>query len=792
MNSQFPSFPRQKLSSRKKTKQWYQDCIDSVDSSGYFLDEGVRASFHEKVTNLNLYNGTVDIKDMVDTINPESLDNDLYNAEVQHYPIVNPRIDVLVGEEAKRRFDFTAVTTNPDAISAKEDEKKDEIRKQLVEFLQSEYTEQELDLKLRQLDQNLTSYQDKREIMTNRLLDHFWKELKLDRVFNSGFRDVLVFGEEYYETGIVSGEPYLNKIDPLKVFWIRSGFSNKIEDSDLIIIDDYWAPSKVIDHYHDQLSSKDIDKIESSYSSGGGDPFVDKPLRDMNSQFTFMDSADPKDLNTIDSLISIGQANGYVLGNSYDTSGNPRVLRVFWKGLRKVKKVTYFDDQGDPQEDIFPENYIPKKDEGETAKDIWINEWYEGTKIGTEVFVNLRPKEVQYRKINNPSYCHPGITGKTYSLNSSQTVSLMSKVKNYSYLYDVLHDRLNKLLATNEGKILQMDLASIPEGWDPQKWFYYLKKMKIAVVDSFKEGNKGAATGKLAGGMNNASKGYIDLDQGQNIQQHIALLQFIKQEMTEITGVSDQRLGQISNRETVGGVERSVTQSSHITEWYFSEHDDVKLEALRVLLETAKVAYRGTNKKVQNILNNQDIITLNLDGEVFSENDYGIVLTSSSKTQEAEQRIKQLAEVALNAGTVGFDTVMSIYLTDSIADMRRKIEQGELEKIQREQETQQQQTEAIREKTQQEAADKQADRDLKERNNIRDNQTKLATSLDNGDGDTDLNNDGTDYDLEKLQLDRQKRLDDLLKFNKKLEQEKQQFSEKIELERKKVNKSSSK
>jgi hypothetical protein len=95
---------------------------------------------------------------------------------------------------------------------------------------------------------------------------------------------------------------------------------------------------------------------------------------------------------------------------------------------------------------------------------------------------------------------------------------------------------------------------------------YYAKANHIGVVDSFKEGNKGASTGKLSGMMNSASRGVIDASQGDIIQQDIQLLEFIKQEMSEVMGITQQREGQISNRETVGGVERSVLQSSHSTE----------------------------------------------------------------------------------------------------------------------------------------------------------------------------------------------------------------------------------
>jgi hypothetical protein len=47
---------------------------------------------------------------------------------------------------------------------------------------------------------------------------------------------------------------------------------------------------------------------------------------------------------------------------------------------------------------------------------------------------------------------------------------------------------------------------------------YYAKTNNIAVIDSFKEGNVGAATGKLAGALNNASSGVIDAEVGNVIQ----------------------------------------------------------------------------------------------------------------------------------------------------------------------------------------------------------------------------------------------------------------------------------
>lgn len=78
-------------------------------------------------------------------------------------------------------------------------------------------------------------------------------------------------------------------------------------------------------------------------------------------------------------------------------------------------------------------------------------------------------------------------------------------------------------------------------------------------------------------------------------------------EMSEVAGITKQREGQVANRETVGGVERATLQSSHITEYLFLIHDDVKKRALEAFLETAKIALKGRSKKFQYLLSDGSI-----------------------------------------------------------------------------------------------------------------------------------------------------------------------------------------
>src|SRR6056297_4330884 len=89
----------------------------------------------------------------------------------------------------------------------------------------------------------------------------------------------------------------------------------------------------------------------------------------------------------------------------YDLEGNVRVIRARWLGRRKIGRLTYFDENGDEQERLVPESYKIDKEAGEQVKWIWINEAYEGTKLGEDIYVKLQPREIQMRHFNNKSKC---------------------------------------------------------------------------------------------------------------------------------------------------------------------------------------------------------------------------------------------------------------------------------------------------------------------------------------------------------------------------------------------------
>lgn len=806
-----PNLPPHQLPFKRKNKEWRKKFVDWADSKTFSTNSLVRKSVMHKKINYDLLRGVLHMSDLELILNPEHLKAGFIPDRITHYPIMNSKLNVLIGEESKRVFDFRVVITNPNSISEIENTKRDAIRERLQQLLSDDsLNEDDFNQKLEQMNDYFTyEYQDMREVRANCLINHYMKELNIPLEFNRGFRDAATVAEEIYQCDIRGGEPTFEKVNPLKIRIYKSGYSNKVEDADMIAIEDYWSPGKVTDTYYEEIESlsasdkkKLIDLLDNNVAGAAAD-------------HDSMDNID--DRNGFININLIGDeaiaANGYYFDPMglfsdgvddsmmpYDIAGNIRVLRVYWKSRRKIKKVKSYDPEtGEEVFNFYPETYIIDTDKGEEETIFWVNEAWEGTKIGKDIYIGMRPRVVQYNRLSNPSRCHFGIVGSIYNMNDDKPFSLVDMMKPYNYLYDAIHDRLNKHLAKNWGKIIQLDLAKVPKGWDVEKWLYFAKTNNLAIVDSFKEGNSGLAKGHLAGSLNNASSGVIDAEMGNIIQQEINLLEFIKMEVSDVVGISKQREGQISNRETVGGVERATLQSSHITEWLFYIHEDVKKRALECFLETAKIALKGRTLKFNHILGTGALQISEIDGDEFAENDYGLIVDSSNATQELNSKLDMLAQAALQNQALGFSTIMKLYGSCSLAEKQRMVEANEKRLQEQQQQQQQQQMEIQQMQIQQQAAAEQARMEHDYKINSENNETKILIAEINSQAESDrlalMNKDYAEEDIytqkDKAELAEKIREFDLrLKFDKdKLAQEKAKTQKDQALKSKQISKS---
>ena len=373
----------------------------------------------------------------------------------------------------------------------------------------------------------------------------------------------------------------------------------------------------------------------------------------------------------------------------------------------------------------------------------------------------MQVRPIQFRRIENPSICSPGIVGTIYNTNDNVAVSLYDRGKPYQYMYNALMYNTELLISTNWGKIMKLDVSMVPDGWEVEKWISYAKLLKIAPVDSFKEGKKGAATGKLAGNMSSSnSSPVIDMEQGNTIQLYMGMMDHIKNELGQIVGISDARQGQISASAAVSNTNREVVQSSHTTEYYFAEHADVKRRVLMTGLETAKIAWADSkSKKLQFVTDDMITNMITIDNEDIRMIDFDLHVSNGRDTQELMDNLKQLAHAGIQTGAVNFSTLMDIWTTDSVSSIRRKLEASEEAKQVSDQKAQEQaqqmQTQALQEEAKEKDKDRQHDFDianLEFNNTITLEQLKVqADGLSKG---FDLDNDGIrdEVEIEKVRI----------------------------------------
>lgn len=775
------NLPPQQLPMSKKGKEWRKKHLDWADSKSFLRYNVVRNSIMHKKINYDLLNGKLHIEDMELILNPDGQKTDFIPDNIQHYPIINSKLGVLRGEESKRTFDFKVTVTNPNSISDIERNKRDAVYEALQDFVkQGAQSDDELNKRLSEIENYFTyEWQDMREIRANALINHYIKELDVKEKFNKGFMDGMTVGEEIYQCDIVAGEPTFERVNPLKLSIFRSGYSDKIEDADVIIMEDYLSIGKIYDMYGEFLTDKDIKYLEDNPSISGTIDSMDN----YDERDGFIHRSMVSDVKWDEGDMYFDPRNMYDQAYSsltpFDMEGNVRVLKMYWKSRRRIKKVKSYDHEtGEEIYTFYTENYTINEDAGEEETIYYINEAWEGTKIGEKIYVNMRPRPIQYNRLSNPSRCHFGIVGSIYNLNESKPFSMVDMMKPYSYMYDIIHDRLNKSLAKNWGKIIQLDLAKVPRGWDVDKWLYYAKVNNIAVIDSFKEGNIGSATGKLAGALNNNSTGVIDAETYNSIQQDINTLEYIKNEMSEVCGISKQREGQVSNRETVGGVERATLQSSHITEYLFLIHDSVKKRAIECLLETAKIAMKGRGKKFQYILPDFANKIIDIDGDEFAECDYGLIVDNSNGIQQLNQKMEMLAQAALQNQAISFSTMMKLFGSSSMSEKQRMVEKEERDKIQQAQQEQQQQLQQQQQIAEMQQQVQQMAMQQQDMLNKRDNETKIMIAQIQADNKIQIASMGQPIDTsqEELELKRQT-----------FEENKRQFEAKLNIDKDKLS-----
>lgn len=669
------NLPQQKLPMSSKNKEWGKSCINYYSNYRYTNGSNLRSDRFRKLINYDLYNGKVNHKDIEQICDPLGVNSSsTFSARFQHYDIISEPLRLLIGEEAKRPDNFIVVSESPDDINRKTAAIKEKIFQALQNALAYQIDPNADPNNPPPPPEEILKHErytpsDIIESKANKILKVLRKKLNTKLLFSQGWKDALVAGEEIYWIGIDNGEVSMRRVNPVNLTVILDGDTTFIDDAIAVVEERMLAINTILDEYGDVLSQADVQKLENytrgtfgSFNTAGG---FEPQFEVVNGQNTFA---------------GVTPTNAYTGNNTNNYS--IRVTRVEWKSMKKVGELTWSDEDGQPQTEIVDEtfnmNIFKQSFPDAKVEWYWINEAWEGVKIGTDIYTEIKPKANQRRRLDNPYFCRLGYTGFIYEATNSQSVSLIDRLKPYQYLYDIIAYRLEIAFASDQGKKFVMDLAQIPasHGIDIDRWLYYLKEMNIAFINSFEEGKKGAATGQLAKGFNQFQA--IDLSLAQSIQQYINMLDYIKNQVYFVSGVTPQRLGAIDNKELVGNVERSVTQSALITEFLYEAHNEVKRRAYTAMVEVAKIAYKN-GLSAQYVLDDMGLEILHLEENEFENSEFNVFVTNNNKDLELKGKLDQLVQIALQSEKIDLSTIVETIVNDSPRDIIRLLQRKEEE-----------------------------------------------------------------------------------------------------------------
>ncbi len=781
------ALPRQKLAFNKKGKKWGQETIDHYDIiSGGSIDSNRNSSYNKRI-NYDLFNGKFNKEDLEYVCNPLGMGSGEFPATLQHYDISSPTLNLLIGEESKRPDNCVVISESTNDINRKQGQLKQRIITLLQEHLLAEIDPTTIDpneplpTPAEVLKYEKHNISDLVESQANKMLKYIKKQLNTKEVFKRGWKDALIAGEEIYWTGVLNNDIAFRRCNPLNISVILDGDSDFIDDAQAVVELRLMTSSSILDEFGDLLEPNDITKLED---------FTKR------SNVGFGSNLGTNPTFRVDESGSIVDAGIQGMGSYYGSASQDllRVLRVEWKSYKKLYNLIYTDENGILQEMIVDEIFDVKSFQmvypDAQVEEFWINEAWEGVKIHDSIYVGIQPKPNQRRHMDNPYFCKLGYTGLIYNAVNSTSVSLIDRIKPYQYLYNIISYRLELTFSRDDGKKAVIDLAQIPrsEGIDLEQWMYYFKSMNIMFINSFEEGRKGASQGKFSA-FNQFSS--IDLSLANQIQQYIDTLNYIKQQVAFISGVSPQRLGAIDTRELVGNVERSVQQSALITEYLFDSHDEVKRRVYTALVECAKIAFKK-GKKAQYVLDDMGIEMLDIDELEFENSELNVYMSNSNKDTAVIQSLKQLSLEALKADKADLSTIIETIINDNPRDISSAIKRGEEAKYMREKEANQAANSIEQEKTkieemkiQVEIDENQKTRDLKLYEIDSNNDTKIMVAeinaLTSKEGPSDMDGDGIPDPIEvaRVSLEQRDLESNLFLEDRKLKQDREKHDKEM-------------
>ena len=691
-------------SKKIKDKKWQKETVEYYIQRSYNNCNTRRKSFNEMRHNRNVFNSVMNYNILKEGLDPLGVIEDSENVDFpyQFYNIIEQPILTLLGEELRRPYDVKAFAINPEAINEKDKIFFTQLRQYIEglgqrQDLPEDILREDLERMERWKKEDLQSAHEK---MVNQILQAFLHDpnINFKDKSNKAFQDQQIIAEAVMRVGREGKDPQLYNVDSENFFVYGLGDSCHIEDGSAWIEWCWYSKERILQEFSEELVEKDVKDI---YSHRYSSPAIVLPT-----PLATSDEVTRNDLPNISQYIPVDSDLTY-MDNTFSNSrfvdqyGNIRVIRVQWITPKKVGYLTTFDQEtGEPIYTFVDETYKPDASLGETIKWIYVEELWEGIKIGDEKYIRVQPCDIQLRSMSNPAKVRPLYVGVIRAYNGNMARSRLDMALQLQNDYNIWSNKLRDLWTKNLGKLAIIDASKIPSTMKTEEWFVWLRRFGLVFENPFEEHKKRPEL--IAGNMQQGHK-MIDLSLATEINQAIQYLQYIQQEVNRIMAVPDPRQGNMTGNEGLGVSQQAIISSNSQTEIDFSTHDYLRARLLEVLVEYTKFLWKDEKGKRQYLLDDLSNYILDVDGSLLMEAEYGVRITNTGKAVEMNTILKSLIHPAMQNGTTTLVDAAKALLADSPSNMLKMLESSEDKRIK-----QQQEAERIQQETQQQALQMQA------------------------------------------------------------------------------------
>jgi hypothetical protein len=687
-------FPDQfKTEKEKMDESWIKNSMDYFANKAYAEYVKNRDTF---VKNYDLVKGILRREDFYQEPEVRSF-TDVLTADlalpayVKHYSIMTTPINELVGEISKRPDAFRVKAFDDDSKSEElefktqllQDYVISQTKRKILEkaaFDGEDISDEEIQEKtLEQVKDELDNYTSIAEKWANHILTAEKAEFVLKEKSEDAFRDLLISSREFfhiYEDNSKTGFN-IEVANPKNTWFLTTPDRKYISDPTGRNQGAYAAGtvqvmelSEIIESIPD-LTKEEIDHLRSSLQDYGLINVRESNLGNPNAipgnDSIQYDTYDPLVLQTRMIIESEMKQNDDGLQDFLGLTSNVSsfgykyvVVRSYWISKKKIGKVIYLDEMGNEQSMLVDEDYKSKTIPTEQSLEWgWINQWYQGTKIGPDIY-HIKP-------YNLLPYCP--IIGQVFEVKNTEARSLVDMMKPFQVLYNVCMNQLYKLLEKEVGKVQLMSIRHIPipKDGDAQDaldiWEMEARNRGVVFVDDSPENLKSPSS------FNQYTS--LDLTRTQEIQARYTLAQQLKNECWELIGMSRQRLGAIQASESATATNAAITQSYAQTEPLFVAHEYVLGQLYQSIIDAALyVESKKPQSTISYITSEGESAFVSVNGTDLRFRDLKVFLTNRPEDRQMFNEIRGLSQAVIQNGGSLHD-VIELYSTNSMRQMKQ-------------------------------------------------------------------------------------------------------------------------